>query len=96
MDVIGTSPEPRRDAMFRKLILAIAATAALGAAALAPTAASAGGWHGHHHGWHGHHGWHRGFGFYGPVYASGGDCYYVRRVVFTPYGKKFRRVLVCD
>jgi len=83
--------------MFRKLTIALAATAALGAAALAPTAASAGPgphWH-HHHGWHG--GWHGvGIGFYGPTYAAGGDCYYVRRVVFTPYGKKFRRVLVCD
>ena len=99
VDVMTTPPEPRRDAMFRKLTIALAATAALGAAALAPTAASAGPgpkfkgphWH-HHHGWHG-----GGFGFYGaPVYAAGGDCYYVRRVVFTPYGKKFRRVLVCD
>lgn len=84
--------------MFRKLTLALVATAALGAAALAPTAASAGGgWHGHHHHW-GHHGWHRGIGigFYGPTYAVGSDCYYVRKVVYTPYGKRFRRVLVCD
>lgn len=85
--------------MFRKLTLALAATVALGAAALSPTAASAGGgWYGHHghHGWHHrHHGWRHG-GFYAPIYAAGSDCYYVRRVVFTPYGKKFRRVLVCD
>ena len=38
--------------MFRKTLLALAATAAIGAAALTPTAASAG-WHGHHHHWHG-------------------------------------------
>lgn len=80
--------------MFRKLTLALAATAALGAAALAPTAASAGGWHGHH--WH--HGWYGGYGFgiYAPTYVAAPSCYVVRRVVFTPYGKRIRRVTVCD
>ena len=88
--------------MFRKLILAVAATAAIGAAALAPTAASAKPWHhGHygHHGWHhGHHGWHGGFGlgFYGPRFVVGGDCYIVRRVVWTPWGKRLRRFEVCN
>lgn len=84
--------------MFRKLTLALAASAALGAAALTPTAASAGGgWHGYKH-HSGHHGWNRGIGigFYGPTYAAGGDCHYVRKVVYTSYGKRFRRVLVCD
>jgi hypothetical protein len=86
--------------MFRKLTLALGAAAVIGAAALAPTAASAGGggWHSHH-GWHhGHHGWHGGFGigFYGPTYFAAPDCYIVRRVVFTPYGKRVRRVEVCD
>ena len=76
--------------MFRKLILALGATAAIGAAALSPTAASAKPWHHHwHHGWHGY-----GIGFVGPAY--GGDCYIVRRVVWTPYGKRIRRVEVCD
>ena len=81
--------------MFRKLTLALAATAALGAAALAPTSASAH-WHGHHwhHGWH--HGWYGGVGFFGPTYVAAPDCYVVRRVVFTPYGKRIRRVTVCD
>jgi hypothetical protein len=86
--------------MFRKLTIALAATVALGAAALAPTAASAGGGHGGHgyHGGYGHHGWGHGIGigFYGPTYAAGGDCYYVRKVVHTPHGKRFHRVLVCD
>jgi hypothetical protein len=79
--------------MFRKLILALSATAALGAAALAPTAASAWG-HGHHgHHWRGGYG----FGFYGPTYiASSPDCYRVRRVVETPWGPRVRRVLVCN
>ena len=59
--------------MFRKFALAIAATAALGAAALSPTAASA------HH-W-GHHG--GGFGIYlgGPTYVAAPDCYRVKRTV---------------
>lgn len=84
--------------MFRKLIIAAGATAALAAASIAaPTAASAG-WHGHH-GHHGHHkhwrGW-RGpaFGYYAPAYY-GSDCYVVRKVVYTPYGKRMRRVTVC-
>ncbi len=80
--------------MFRKLILALSATAALGAAALAPTAASA--WGYGHHG-HRHHGWHGGFGFYGPTYiASSPTCYRVQRVVETPYGPRVRRILVCS
>lgn len=87
--------------MFRKLIIAAAATAALGAAALAPTSASAApGWHGPgHHGHHGHHGWRGrgfGFGFYGPTYVAGPDCYLVKRVVKTPYGYRVRRISVCD
>jgi hypothetical protein len=80
--------------MFRKLIIAAGATAAIAAASIAvPTAASAG-WHGHHH--HKHwHGW-RGpaVGFYAPAYY-GSDCYVVRKVVYTPYGKRIRRVTVC-
>lgn len=80
--------------MFRKLVLALSATAALGAAALAPTAASAWG-HGHHGGHHWRGGY--GFGFYGPTYiASSPDCYRVRRVVETPWGPRVRRILVCN
>ena len=81
--------------MFRKLTIALAATAALGAAALAPTSASAFPHHGHH-GWH--HGWHGGFGvgFYGPSYVAGPDCYVVKRLVETPVGPRWRRVPVCD
>jgi Spy/CpxP family protein refolding chaperone len=61
--------------MFRKMTIALVATAALGTAALAPTSASAWGWHGgFHHGWHG--GWfHRGWGYAG--WGPGpGWCYY--------------------
>jgi hypothetical protein len=79
--------------MIRKLILALGATAAIGAAALAPTTASAH-MHGHGH-WYGH-----GFGFgyygYGPTYLAGPDCYIVRRVIVTPYGPRVRRVTVCN
>ena len=83
--------------MFRKLIIATGATVAIAAAALVPTIASAAP-HGHH-GHHGYHGWGRGIsvGFYAPSYAyAGPECYVVRKVVFTPYGKRWRRVTVCD
>ncbi len=82
--------------MFRKLALGFAASAALGAAALAPTAASAG-WHGGHH-WG--HGWGHGYGFgFSPVIVTGGyaddnGCY-VQRRVRTPYGIRWRTVNVC-
>lgn len=82
--------------MFRKLALALVATAALGAAALAPTAASAG-WHGHHWG----HGWGHGYGFgygFSPVIVSGGyadDGCYVQRRVRTTHGIRWRTVNVC-
>jgi hypothetical protein len=74
--------------MFRKILIATVATAALGAAALAPTAASA-------H-WQG-----RGFvpvpffgiGFYGPDYA---DCVVQRHRMLTPNGWRWRWVRVCS
>jgi hypothetical protein len=82
--------------MFRKLIIAAGATVAIAAAAFTPTAASAHGWHGHH----GYHGWGRGIsvGFYGPAYAyaAGPECYNVKRLVMTPYGKRWRLVTVCN
>ena len=82
--------------MFRKLTIALGATAVLAAAALSPTSASAFGWHGHH-GHHGHHGWHRGFGIgFGPTYVAGPDCYVVKKVVMTYDGPRVRRVTVCD
>lgn len=79
--------------MLRKTILARIASAALGAAALAPNTASAG-WGGHGS-WHG--GWHGGFFrpgirvYAGPVY---GGCL-VRRWVYRPYGPLLRWVNVC-
>ena len=81
--------------MLRKFSLVAVAAAALGAAALAPTSASAWGGHGWHGGWH-HGGW--GYGgprFYvgGPSYAYGG-CY-VRRLVPTPWGPRWRLVNRC-
>jgi hypothetical protein len=88
--------------MFRKIMIACVAVAAI--AASAPTTAEArwghgGGWHG---GWHGG-GW--GWGgprFYGGYgggyypYAYGGypSCYRSVRV-YTPYGPRWRRVWVC-
>ena len=68
--------------MIRKSILALAAVATLGAAALAPTSASAGGKFFHHH--------HRfGFGLY-PTYVAPYDCYWVKK--FTPFGVRFVKV----
>jgi hypothetical protein len=75
--------------MFRKVILALGATAVIGAAALTPTAASAKHWHHHHHWFYG------GVAIYPGFYAAP-DCYIVKRVVWTPWGKRIRRVEVCD
>ncbi len=75
--------------MLRKLVLAVAAVAAIGSAtAISSTPAAA---------WHGG-GW-RGYGgprFYGgPVYAYGGGGCLVRRVVPTPWGPRWRLVNRC-
>ena len=86
--------------MLHKLSLAAIAALSLGAA-LAPTSASAwgGGWHGG--GWH--HGWGGGWGgprivVGGPAYYGGyggyGGCY-VRRVVATPWGPRWRLINRC-
>ncbi len=96
-----TAPNLKETIMFRKLSLVALAAASLGMAALAPTSASAwgGGWHGGG-GWHS--GWHGGWGaprFYaggGPAYyAYGyGGCY-VRRLVPTPWGPRWRLINRC-
>ncbi|MBR0687030.1 sulfur globule protein precursor [Bradyrhizobium manausense] len=85
--------------MLRKLSLAAVAAVALGAA-LAPTSASAH-WHGGGWGWHGGGGWHHGgWGWGGPrVYAAPvaygyGGCY-VRRLVPTPWGPRWRLINRC-
>ena len=87
--------------MFHKLSLVAVAAASLGVGALAPTSASAwGAGHGWHGGWHGG-GW--GYGgprFYvgGPVYYGGGYGYggcYVRRLVPTPWGPRWRLFSRC-
>jgi hypothetical protein len=84
--------------MLRKLSLVAVAAASLAAAALAPTSASAWGGHGWHGGWHGG-GWHHGWGgprFFvgGPAYYGHGGCY-VRRLVPTPWGPRWRLVNRC-
>jgi hypothetical protein len=71
--------------MIRKSLIALAAVATLGAAALAPTSASA--WGKHHHHWHG------GFGFGLIDVAPVADCYLVRKV--NRYGE-VRMIRVCD
>ena len=79
--------------MFRKIALALGATAVIGAAALTPTSASA--WH-HHHG-HGHWrgGYALGVGIVAPAAVLAADCYVVKKVVDTPFGPRVRRITVC-
>ena len=78
--------------MLRKLSLVAVAAASLAAAALAPTSASA---------WGGHGGWHGGgWGWGGPRVFIGGPAYgyggcYVRRLVPTPWGPRWRLVNRC-
>ena len=82
--------------MLRKLSLAAVAAISVGVTALAPTSALAwGGWHG---GWH--HGWGPRFFVGGPVYDGYGYDYgyggcYVRRLVPTPWGPRWRLVNRC-
>ena len=76
--------------MIRKSMLALAALATLGAAALAPTSASA--WGFKHHGFGFGHGWGYGHGFYGASYVYAPDCYLVKRVNRHGY---VRLVRVC-
>jgi hypothetical protein len=84
--------------MLRKLSLVAVAAASLAAAALAPTTASAWGGHGWHGGWHG-----GGWGFGGARVFVGGPAYYgyghggcyVRRLVPTPWGPRWRLVNRC-
>lgn len=81
--------------MLRKLSLALVAAVSLGATALAPTSASAwGGWHGGwHHGWAGPRIFVGGPAYYGYGYGYGG-CY-VRRLVPTPFGPRWRLINRC-
>jgi hypothetical protein len=85
--------------MLRKLSLAAVAAVSLGAAALAPTQASAwGGW------WYG--GWYR-YGWSGPRLYDGSPLYYgppvsygyggcyVRELLPTPWGPRWRLVNRC-
>ena len=77
--------------MLRKLSLVAVAAASLGVAALAPTSASA--WGGHGGGW----------GWGGPRFFVGGPAYYsygyggcyLRRLVPSPWGPRWRLVNRC-
>jgi hypothetical protein len=88
-----TAPNLKETTMLRKISLVVVAAASLGVAALAPTSASAFGGHG----WHGG-GW-LGGGWGGPRLYVGGPAYgygygyggcYVRRLVPTPWGPRWR------
>jgi hypothetical protein len=83
--------------MLRKLSLVVVAAASLAAAALAPTSASAWGGHVWHGGWHG-----GGWGWGGPRLYVGGPGYgygyggcYVRQLIPTPWGPRWRVVNRC-
>jgi hypothetical protein len=96
-----TAPNVKENDMLRKLSLVAVAAASLGVAALAPTSASAFGGHGWHGGWHGGWGGPRFFvggpGYYGYGAYAGygyGGCY-VRRLVPTPWGPRWRLVNRC-
>ena len=88
--------------LLRKLSLVGVAAVSLGAAALAPTSASAFGAHGWHGGWHGY-GWRGGYGWGAPRFYVGGPAYYgygyggcyVRRLVPTPWGPRWRLINRC-
>ena len=82
--------------MLRKLSLAFVAAVSLGAAALAPTSASAwAGWHGGwHHGWGGPRLFVGGPVYYGAYGYGYGGCY-VRRLVPTPWGPRWRLINRC-
>jgi hypothetical protein len=82
--------------MIRKLIIALTATAALGA-----TVSSASAWHHHHK----HYGWGAfgaglALGAAAPIVVGGypyaSNCYVVKRWVDTAYGPRLRRFTVCD
>ncbi len=74
--------------MFRKIVLASAAFAALGVASLASVAPAAAGWHGHHH----HHHWAPRV-IVRPVVIH--DHCWKKRFIETPYGVIVKRVNVC-
>ena len=93
------APNPMEITTLRKFSLAAVAAVSLGAAALAPTQASAwGGYPGWHGGWY-RHGWWAPHvyvgGYYRPPVSYGyGGCY-VRQLVPTPWGPRWRLVNRC-
>jgi hypothetical protein len=73
--------------MFRKILLALAATATIGGAAITPASA----------GYYGHNSY--GYGFYTPSYYSYGyrsHCYTKKIWVDTYYGPVAKWVKVCN
>ena len=78
--------------MFRKITVALAATAIVTAIALAPTAASAKWWKHHHH-----HSIGAAIVLGSALLASqASDCYLIKRVYWKHFIKHVRYVEVCD
>lgn len=74
--------------MIRKVTLALAAVAALGVTALAPTTASAG--------WKHKYFGHKHFYVYGPAYVAYGYSCWKKKWVYDPYyGWILKKVYVC-
>jgi hypothetical protein len=85
-DAKGASKQTGETAMFRKLVIALGATAVLGAAALAPTSASAF--------WKGNH-WHSRVIVVGTP-AVYDDCYFVKKTHMNKFGiVTVRYIKVC-
>lgn len=82
--------------MLRKLTIALVATVAVSAAAIAPASAKHFGGGGGFGGGHHHFGHFGGFGVVGVIAADVVDesCYVTQRVL-TPYGYRMRTVNVC-
>ena len=80
--------------MIRKIVFAVAATVALGAATLSVSSAPAQAWGWHHHHHHGGF-WRGGYRFVGPVGLVSYNTCYVKRWVSTPLGLKLRWVNIC-
>jgi hypothetical protein len=80
--------------MFRKLALALGASAVIGAAALTQPPRPPTGTANHGH-WH-NGGLRVGIGLVAPATVIASECYVVKKVVDTPFGLRVRRITVCN
>jgi hypothetical protein len=81
--------------MIRKILFAVAATVAVGAATLSVSTAPASAWGYKHHHRHFHGHWGGGYRFHAPLRVVSYNGCYRKRLVGTPYGLRWRLVNVC-